>query len=116
MANPIDQRSGNGNLMLQGNQFIRSDLPANPADDDGDDGVKYGQNGYSGASSDLPGKRTTSGFLPEQAAKKEALSDNWQTRKVSAEPYATHPGMRNRSGEGGTIPTTNMRRPTKSGR
>lgn len=50
----------------------------------------YGQNGYQGASSDLPGEHTTSGFLPQSVVPK----DDWQTRKVSAEPIKTHPGMK----------------------
>lgn len=41
----------------------------------------YGQNGFQGASSDLPGKRTTSDFLPQTTVP----GDNWQTREVSAE-------------------------------
>ena len=50
----------------------------------------YGQNGYQGPSSDLPGQKTTSGFLPQS----EVPTENWQTRKVSAEPIPTHPGMK----------------------
>lgn len=44
----------------------------------------YGQNGFQGASSDLPGQRTTSGFLPDVTAPL-----NSQVRHVSAEPYPT---------------------------
>lgn len=56
--------------------FIGSKLPAKNG---------YGQNGYHGASSDLPGKHTTSGFLPQVTAPK----DPWQTRNVSKEQYPT---------------------------
>lgn len=49
----------------------------------------YGQNGYQGASSDLPGQHTTSGFLPQGSVPK----DDWQTRKVDASPIPAHPGM-----------------------
>ena len=49
----------------------------------------YGQNGYQGPSSDLPGQHTTSGFLPQS----KVPDDKWQTRKVSSEPIKTHPGM-----------------------
>lgn len=59
---------------------VGSNIPA-------DDG--YGQNGYDGASSDLPGKRTSSGFLPQV----KVPGDNWQTRDVSKQAYATHTGM-----------------------
>lgn len=45
----------------------------------------YGQNGFHGASSDLPGQHTTSGFLPAVVAPK----DDWQTRNVSKEQYPT---------------------------
>lgn len=54
----------------------------------------YGQNGFQGASSDLPGEHTTSGFLPAASVPGE----DWQTRKVSAEQgVPTHPGMKSRS-------------------
>lgn len=42
---------------------------------------KFGQNGYQGASSDLPGEHTTSGFLPQTALSKT----NSQLRAVSAD-------------------------------
>jgi hypothetical protein len=65
---------------------------------------KYGQNGYLGPSSDEPGKRTTSGLLPELAAEREVLRkdprddfQNWQTREVSANAYANAYGHRPRS-------------------
>lgn len=53
----------------------------------------YGQNGYQGASSDLPGEKTNSGFLPQSTVPK----DDWQTRKVDASPIPTHPGMHARN-------------------
>jgi len=53
---------------------------------------KYGQNGYQGASSDLPGEKTTSGFLPQSSVP----DSNWQTRHVSAEQkVATAHGHKN---------------------
>jgi hypothetical protein len=45
----------------------------------------YGQNGYQGASSDLPGQKTTSGFLPQSSVD----PSKWQTRDVSQEQYPT---------------------------
>jgi hypothetical protein len=59
----------------QGDQFIKSDMPA-------DDG--YSQNGYQGASSVTPGKTVSTNFLPELRAK---TPQNSQTRTVDATPY-----------------------------
>ncbi len=42
----------------------------------------YGQNGFQGPSSDLPGKKTSSGFLPQ--TKLPDAQANGQTREVSA--------------------------------
>jgi hypothetical protein len=52
----------------------------------------YGQNGASGASSDLPGQHTTSGFLPQ--CKAPAPCD--QTRDVGPGNVPVHPGMHKR--------------------
>jgi hypothetical protein len=60
-----------GNLLKNGEQLIASDEPAKNG---------YGQNGYQGQSSDLPGKITSSNFLPKAGA-----PSNVQTRTVSAE-------------------------------
>jgi hypothetical protein len=51
----------------------------------------YGQNGYDGASSDLPGQDTRiPGFLPKVKVPK----DDWQTRKVAPKQgVPTHPNM-----------------------
>jgi len=71
----------------------------------------YGQNGFTGPSSDTPGKHTTSGFLPDTA---KADAGDWQTRPVSPEQkVGTTPTMRSRNDEGGKIPSTNMHRVTK---
>jgi hypothetical protein len=75
--------------------YIQSKLPA-------DNG--YGQNGYRGPSSDLPGNRTSSNFLPDsQAAFAKAKSADWQTRKSKSDPYPTTHGMHAAS-PGGTVP------------
>lgn len=71
--------------------FIQSREPANNG---------YGQNGFQKASSDLPGQKTTSGFLPASAVP----TSDWQTRKVDASPIAAHPGMAPRK-SAGTIPS-----------
>lgn len=52
----------------------------------------YGQNGFGGPSSDTPGNRTASGFLPGPG---EPVND--QLRKVKAEPLPTTFGMKKRS-------------------
>lgn len=68
----------------------------------------YGQNGFQGPSSDLPGQHTTSGFLPVDAGLAGIIGDekadmndsyragrgDWQTRTISAAPIAPHPGMK----------------------
>lgn len=100
MAFPIDsQAAKSASLLEQGDQFIKSNESADP---DGDKDVSYGQNGYTGASSDLPGQRTTSGFLPELEPNKEivknyAKDESFQTRKVSAEQYPAAHGMKPRT-------------------
>lgn len=52
----------------------------------------YGQNQFGGPSSDVPGRRTASGFLPDPGA-----PVNDQLRKVSSEQYPTTFGNRNRN-------------------
>jgi hypothetical protein len=64
--------------------FIQSREPA-------DNG--YGQNGAQNASSDLPGKHTTSGFLPQVSVP----DTKWQTRQVDASPIAATHSMKGAS-------------------
>jgi hypothetical protein len=66
----------------------------------------YGQNGYQGASSIMPGQpHVTSGFLPQGSVP----SDNWQTRNVSNERLAAAHGQKGpKTGE--TIPAKTNRR------
>ena len=45
-------------------KIIGSNMPALASDQLKPSKAGYGQNGYHGASSDVPGERTTSGFLP----------------------------------------------------
>lgn len=52
----------------------------------------YGQNQFGGPSSDTPGKRTASGFLPDPGTRV-----NDQTRTVSAAPYPPTHGARKRT-------------------
>jgi hypothetical protein len=99
MAFPIDSQSAvSKSLLEQGNQYIKSNESADP---DGDKNVSYGQNGYTGPSSDLPGQRTTSGFLPELEPTKDVVANyakdaDFQTRKVSADQYPAAHGMKPR--------------------
>jgi len=67
----------------------------------------YGQNGFQGSSSDLPGEHTTSGFLPVDAGLAGIIGDekadmndsyragrgDWQTRTISDKGYAPSKGM-----------------------
>lgn len=65
----------------------------------------YGQNGYQGASSDLPGHRTTSGFLPQS----HVPDSDWQTRKVSNQQLApAHAQKGPKTGE--KVPSRTIRR------
>lgn len=62
----------------------------------------YGQNGFQGASSDLPGEHTTSGFLPQvtvpdKITASENEGGNWQTRPVSKDGYPPAHGMKARN-------------------
>ena len=64
----------------------------------------YGQNGFGGASSDLPGERTTSGFLPDtDLAAARAVDEKIRNRNpgqpggVSAAPITPSFGMTQRT-------------------
>lgn len=90
------------------------------------DNSGYGQNGFQGPSSDLPGKRTTSGFLPEDAGIQAIIGDtkadmndsyragrgDWQTRNVSDKQYAPSMGMKSPNKMTDKVPDTNLRRPS----
>lgn len=54
----------------------------------------YGQNGFGGASSDLPGKNTRSGFLPGPDT-----PVNDQLRKVKSDQYPAAFGMKQPKGK-----------------
>lgn len=80
---------------------VGSDMPSLASDALKQDKRGYGQNGYGGASSDLPGQKTTSGFLPQadlgsaQAARKKI-----QERPVSDKQMPLSYGMGARSPRG----------------
>jgi hypothetical protein len=69
----------------------------------------YGQNGYQGASSDLPGQSTRMDRDYGLAADPSAGAGDWQTRKVSGEQYPTTFGMKTPA-EPAKIPDANVRR------
>lgn len=81
----------------------------------------YGQNGFQGPSSDTPDRRTKIGgplSPPDPDAATVAVARNfredanWQTRTVTTDQKVPTKGtMRSRSGEGGTVPDANLRRP-----
>lgn len=65
----------------------------------------YGQNGYPGPSSDLPGQHSTAGFVPQSSVP----TSDWQTRKVSTKQLApAHAQKGPKTGE--TVPKFNTRR------
>lgn len=77
----------------------------------------YGQNGYQGASSALPGQKVTSGFLPEVklpdgVTAKVNEGANWQTRAVDAAQYPASHGMKARNDKI-DFPTANVRPASK---
>ena len=69
-------------------EVIASKIPTFPSQEK-ESTAGYGENGYQGPSSDMPGEHTTSGFLPQATIP----GNEHQTRKVSAESYPIHPGM-----------------------
>lgn len=69
----------------------------------------YGQNGYQGPSSDLPGQSTRMDRDYGLPADPTAKSGDWQTRTVSKEAYPTAFGM-TAPKEPAKVPTANVRR------
>ena len=65
--------------------------------------MSYGKNGDTSASSDTPGKSTTSGFLPA-CDLAEAKARNVQTRTISDKQYPTTPGCRDVNADPQKIP------------
>lgn len=85
--------------MADDQEVLGSNMPSDNA---------YGQNGYTGASSDLPGQRTKVGG-GYGVSDPNAKPGDWQTRSVSHEQYPAAYGMKGpKSGE--TIPSHNTRR------
>lgn len=85
------------------------------ADDEGFIGSRekakngYGQNGYQGASSDLPGQSTRMDRDYGLDADPSSAPGDWQTRKVSNEAINPAFGMKARS-EPAKVPDSNVRR------
>lgn len=69
----------------------------------------YGQNGYSGSSSDLPGEHTVMDRAFGLAADPSPSAGDWQTRKVSGEGYKPAHGMK-APAEPAKVPDANLRR------
>jgi hypothetical protein len=79
-------------------KVVGSDMPSFVSDALKEDKRGYGQNGYGGASSDLPGQRTTSGFLPQtDLAAAQAARKKIQERTVTAAPPPLSYGMAQRT-------------------
>ena len=105
--------------------IVGSRQPTFPSEEKNDNSG-YGQNGFGGPSSDLPGKRTTSGFLPEDAGLKGIIGDtkadmndsyragrgDWQTRTVSDKMLAPSGGMKSPNKVTDKVPDSNLRRAT----
>ncbi len=68
-----------------------------------------GQNGFQGASSDEPGKHTVMDRDFGLAKDPNPDAGDWQTRKVSAEPYPPAHGMK-AAPEPAKVPTVSLRR------
>lgn len=93
-GNPIDSQTANGEI------FIGSREKSDNA---------YGQNGYHGPSSDLPGQKTRMNRDFGLDADPSDKPGDWQTRAVKAEAYPTHPGMKGPAAPA-KIPDNNVRR------
>src|ERR1035437_4885093 len=76
------------------------------------DNSGYGQNGFHGPSSDTPGIRTTSGFLPQTVIPARASdgTPDWQTRKLADGNVPIHPGMTDRNADPTKILAANTHR------
>ena len=89
--------------MADGTEFVGSHEKA-------DNG--YGQNGYQGASSDLPGQKTRMNRDYGLPADPSPDAGNWQTRPVSKEGYPPAFGMK-AAVEPAKVPDANIRRASK---
>jgi hypothetical protein len=82
--------------------------------------VPLGNNQYAGPSSITDVTRTPAmdgidlraqhGDDAIDVVKAKGMGSNYQMRSIDAAQYPTTPGMRNRSGEGGTIPLSSIRK------
>lgn len=96
MSNPIDTQTAAPET------FIGSHLKSQ---------TKLGQNGYRGASSDLPGKHTYMDRDYGLKADPSAQAGDWQTRKVDATPITPAYGMK-AAAPAAAFPTSNARSPS----
>jgi hypothetical protein len=80
---------------------VGSKMPALASDALKPSKAGYGQNGYAGASSDMPGEQTSSGFLPAaDLAGAKAWDQKIRNRPVDATPITPAFGMTQRSPRG----------------
>lgn len=70
----------------------------------------YGQNGYPGPSSDLPGQATRMDRDYGLSADPSAKPGDWQTRTVAKDGYAPAFGMKSPP-QPAKVPDSNVRRP-----
>ena len=73
---------------------------------------RYGQNGYQGPASDLPGQSTRMDRDFGLAADPSPDAGDWQTRNVSKDQYKPTFGMKAATGPE-KVPTATIRRATK---
>lgn len=72
----------------------------------------YGQNGFSGASSLLPGEKVDRSPIMQGIAQPDPdlkSVQSWQTRTISAKPIKATPTMKRQQGALGTLPNTTSR-------
>jgi len=97
MVNAVDAQSADGEVFIGSREKAKNG---------------YGQNGYHGPSSDLPGQATRANRDFGLAADPSASAGDWQTRKVSKDAYPTTFGMK-APGEPAKVPDANIRRASK---
>jgi|SRR6478609_139645 hypothetical protein len=97
MTDPIDAQAAGSDALIGSKQKAKNG---------------YGQNGYQGPSSDLPGQSTRMDRDYGLPADPSADAGDWQTRKVDQTPITTHPGMKARDNKI-SFPTNNVRAATK---
>jgi hypothetical protein len=94
---------------MQGDQYIRSNMPASEDDEQKQNPTNYGQQGYTGSSSTYTDKPVSSNFLPEQRGdldKADAVFNANKPGRASDAPIAPAFGMKGASA-GAKVPANN---------